>query len=361
MWLLKKGKIFSYLGDFLVDLARPSGLLWFWNFGFILSISIVVQVVSGFLLALYYNDVVVNSFNSVVYLILEVEFGYKLRFFHSTGARLLFFLIYVHIGRRVWFKSYYFISVWNSGVVMFLLLIVVSFLGYVLPWGQMSFWAATVITNLLYVVPYFGEELVRWVWGGYRVRGPTLMRFFVFHYLLPFFILLIRIIHLLFLHSHGSRNPLGVRRANDKVEFHWVYRVKDVVFYLFIFLFFLVLVFIFPYMFIDEENFLFVDVIKTPEHIKPEWYFSFAYCILRRVPRKVGGVVGLVIRVMVMFIFPFIKSRFWKWRIRLRLGLVVFHYVVFFILIWLGGCVVEWPYRFLGGVFSVMYFLFFRF
>jgi quinol-cytochrome oxidoreductase complex cytochrome b subunit len=164
MWIVKKNPMVNLVNSFLIDLARPSNLLWFWNFGFISGISIVMQVLSGFLLSLYYNDSVQYAFYSVSYLILEVENGYQIRFIHSRGARILFFLIFIHIGRRVWYKSYYMLEVWNTGVILFLILIIVSFLGYVLPWGQMSFWAATVITNLLYVIPYVGGRVLEWVW-----------------------------------------------------------------------------------------------------------------------------------------------------------------------------------------------------
>ena len=210
---------------------------------------------------------------------LEVENGYELRFIHSRGASLLFFLIFIHIGRRIWFKSYYILEVWQTGVVIFLILIIVSFLGYVLPWGQISFWAATVITNLLYVIPYVGSDILEWVWGGFSVGGPTLSRFFILHYIFPFVILVLSLVHLIFLHVNGRRNSLGVTSINDKVEFHWFYLLKDLVSFLVILFFFVLLLLLMPFVFIDSENFLFVDIIKTPEHIKPEWYFLFAYCI----------------------------------------------------------------------------------
>ena len=361
MWVIKKNYLVQMLNYFLMDLARPRNLLWFWNFGFILGISIVIQVIRGFLLSLYYNDSINYAFYSVNYLILEVENGYELRFIHSRGARLLFFLIFIHIGRRMWFKSYYMLEVWESGVVIFLILIIVSFLGYVLPWGQMSFWAATVITNLIYVIPYIGGSVLEWVWGGFSVGGPTLSRFFILHYIFPFVILVLSLVHLVFLHVNGRRNPLGVTSINDKVEFHWFYILKDLMSFLMIILFFVLILLLLPFLFIDSENFLFVDIIKTPEHIKPEWYFLFAYCILRRVPNKLGGVIGLVMRIVVLIFLPFITKNFFKFNDLFRIYIVVFHFLVFFILTWLGGCVVEWPYRSLGGLVSVLYFILFFF
>ncbi len=361
MWVLKKNTLIQLVNYFLVDLASPRNLLWFWNFGFILGISIVIQVLRGFLLSLYYNDSVRYAFYSVNYLMLEVENGYELRFIHSRGASLLFFLIFIHIGRGIWFKSYYLLEVWQTGVVIFLLLIGVSFLGYVLPWGQISFWAATVITNLLYVIPYVGGMVLEWVWGGFSVGGPTLSRFFILHYILPFVILVLSLVHLIFLHVNGRRNSLGVTSINDKVEFHWFYFVKDLVSFLVLILFFRLLLLLFPFVFIDSENFLFVDIMKTPEHIKPEWYFLFAYCILRRIPNKLGGVIGLVIRIVVLIFLPFIVGRIFKFDNILGNYKVVFHYVVFFMLTWLGGCVVEWPYRSLGGLIRRLYFILFLF
>ena len=361
MWIIKKNYLVQLLNYFLLDLARPRNLLWFWNFGFMLGISIVIQIFSGFLLSLYYNDSVNYAFYSVTYLILEDKNGYEFRFIHSRGASLLFFLIFIHIGRRIWYKSYYIIEVWQSGVVIFLLLIIVSFLGYILPWGQISFWAATVITNLIYVIPYIGGAVLEWVWGGFSVGAPTLSRFFILHYIFPFVIIILRLVHLIFLHVNGRSNSLGVRSINDKVEFHWFYLLKDLVSFLLLILFFRLILLLFPFIFIDSENFLFVDIIKTPEHIKPEWYSLFAYCIPRSVPNKLGGVIGLVIRILILILLPFLTKTFYKFNDYLRQYVVVSHYVIFFILTWLGGCVVEWPYRSLGGVVSVLYFILFFF
>lgn len=359
MWVIKKSYLVQMFNYFLVDLARPRNLLWFWNFGFILGICIVIQVLRGFLLSLYYNDSVVNAFTSVVYIMSEVENGYEIRFIHSRGARLLFFLIFIHIGRGLWYKSYYMLEVWETGSLILLILIIVSFLGYVLPWGQMSFWAATVITNLIYVIPYVGGSVLEWVWGGFRVGGPTLSRFFILHYIFPFVILVLRLVHLLFLHVNGRRNALGVTSINDKVEFHWFYTLKDLACFLILILLFILLILLMPFVFIDSENFLFVNIIKTPEHIKPEWYFLFAYCILRSVPNKLGGVIGLVMRIVIFILLPLITKNYIKFNDYLRSYLVVFHFLVFVLLTWLGGCLVEWPYRRLGGLRRLMYFVLF--
>lgn len=359
MWVVKKNYLVQMLNYFLLDLARPRNLLWFWNFGFMLGVCIVIQVLRGFLLSLYYNDAVRGAFYSVIYIILEVENGYEIRFLHSRGASLLFFLIYIHVGRGIWYKSYYLLEVWETGSIILLLLIIVSFLGYVLPWGQMSFWAATVITNLIYVIPYVGGSVLEWVWGGFRVGAPTLSRFFILHYIFPFVILVIRLVHLLFLHINGRRNSLGVTSINDKVEFHWFYLLKDLAFFIILILFFVLIMLLIPFVFIDSENFLFVDIIKTPEHIKPEWYFLFAYCILRRIPNKLGGVIGLVIRIVMLILLPLFTKSYLKYNDLLSSYLVVFHFLIFVLLTWLGGCVVEWPFRSLGGLVRILYFLLF--
>lgn len=354
MWL-KKNYLIGMFNSFLTDLARPKNLLWWWNFGFILGIIIVVQVVSGFMLALYYNDSINYAFYAVEYIINDINNGYLFRFVHSTGARMLFFLIFIHIGRNFWYKSYYIVSVWLVGVLIFALMIAVSFLGYVLPWGQMSFWAATVITNLLYVIPYLGGTILEWVWGGFSVGGPTLSRFFILHYILPFVILLLSVVHLIFLHEKGRSNPLGLYSGNDKIEFYPYFFLKDLVSFIFIIFILISFLLLLPYVFMDSENFLFMNSMKTPEHIKPEWYFLFAYCILRRVPNKVGGVIGLAIRIGILFLLPFLTSKNYKF-INNNVFTVLF-YLSFIMLTWLGGCVVEWPFNYLGIFFRVMYFV----
>ena len=193
------------------------------------------------------------------------------------------------------------------------------------PEDRYSFWAATVITNSLYVVPYIGGALLEWVWGGFSVGAPTLSRFFILHYIFPFIILILRLIHLIFLHVNGRSNSLGVTSINDKVEFHWFYLVKDLVSFLILIFFFTLILLLAPFIFIDSENFLFVDIIKTPEHIKPEWYFLFAYCILRRVPNKLGGVIGLLIRIIILILLPFFTKNFLN--LMILLGLILLYFI----------------------------------
>lgn len=281
-----------------------------------------------------------------------------LRVLHANGARIFFILIYIHIGRGIYYGSYRLTKTWLSGVSILLLRIATAFLGYVLPWGQISFWAATVITNLLSVIPYVGVLLVEWIWGGFAVGNPTLIRFFAFHFILPFVILFFVVLHLLFLHNTGSRNPLGLI-GNDKVVFHPYYSIKDIFGYSVFFMFFIIICLMFPYIFMDVENFIQSNPLVTPTHIQPEWYFLFAYTVLRSVPRKIGGVVALVMSVVVLYFLPFFLIRRFR-RNFLYIGLKYLfwiHIVNWALLTWIGACEVELPYRLLGVYFSVIYFI----
>ena len=290
----------------LIDLPSPSRIRYFWNFGSLLGIFLFRQIVRGLFLSLHFTGDLNLSFYRIIHIIRDVNYGWIVRVVHANGARLFFIFIYIHIGRGLYYGSYRFRKVWLRGVTILLLSIATAFLGYVLPWGQMSFWAATVITNLLSAVPYVGVLLVEWVWGGFAVGNPTLTRFFAFHFILPFVILFIVILHLLFLHEVGSGNPIGLRRNSDKVVFHPYFRIKDVYGLMIVFIFYIFICFELPYIFMDVENFILSNPIVTPTHIQPEWYFLFAYTILRSIPRKIGGVIALVISVIILYLLPFV-------------------------------------------------------
>ena len=345
---LKNFYLVEAFNSFLSDLATPKNLLWWWNFGPTLGIFIIIQVFSGLISALFYCDYVNYAFISVEYLIDEINNGYILRFVHSRGARILSSLIFIHTGRRMRYKSLIMLEVWVIGALIFLILIMVPFSGYVLPWGQTSFWAATVITNLPYVIPYFGRELLEIVWGGFRVGGPTLSRFFTLHYITPFTTLPMSITHLIFSHLCGSRNPIGIPTATEKTELYWYFFLKDLHFIFLVVAVFEVVLFLFPHFFMDSENFLVADFTKTPEHIKPEWYFLFAYCILRSVPNKVGGAIGLLIRTLVLFFTPLLISANMKFADSVGALSKIRSPIRFTTLTRSGGCLVEWPLRRLG-------------
>jgi len=354
----KRDDILKIIRGSLVDLPSPSRLSFFWNFGSLLGLFLFFQILTGLFLSLHFSGRTYLSFDSVIHIIRDVNYGWLLRIFHANGASFFFLFIYFHIGRGLYYGSYHFLKVWLRGSTIFLLSIATAFLGYVLPWGQMSFWAATVITNLLSAIPYLGRILVEWVWGGFSVGNATLTRFFAFHFILPFIVLFIVLLHLLFLHKRGSSNPLGSNRDFDKILFHPYFSIRDLFGYFIWGIFFTAICFLSPYIFIDVENFIPSNPIVTPVHIQPEWYFLFAYAILRSIPRKIGGVVALLMSILVLYIFPFVFSRnisnsYFYPIVRISFWLFVMNILI---LTWIGACEVEAPYRELGKVFSFLYF-----
>jgi len=288
----------------LVDLPAPSNLSIWWNFGSLLGLCLGIQILTGLFLAIHYTAHVDLAFNSVVHITRDVSYGWLLRSLHANGASWFFICIYFHIGRGIYYGSFINQHTWNIGVILLFLTMGTAFLGYVLPWGQISFWGATVITNLLSAVPYLGKILVEWVWGGFAVDNATLTRFFALHFLLPFAILAMTILHLLFLHETGSNNPLGLNRDGEKIPFHSYYSFKDLVGFLILLFLLSALVLFSPQLLTDPENFIPANPLVTPVHIQPEWYFLFAYAILRSIPNKLGGVVALVAAVAILFIIP---------------------------------------------------------
>lgn len=342
----------------MVDLPSPSSLSYIWNYGSLLGLFLFSQILTGLFLAIHFSGRVILSFDRVIHLVKDVNYGWLIRVLHANGARIYFILIYIHIGRGIYYGSYRYKKTWLRGVTILLLRIAAAFLGYVLPWGQISFWAATVITNLLSAIPYVGVLIVEWVWGGFSVGNPTLTRFFTFHFILPFIILFIVILHLLFLHETGSRNPLGLNGNNDKIVFHPYFRIKDIYGVFVCYFLFIIVCFIFPYIFIDVENFIPSNPIVTPVHIQPEWYFLFAYTILRSISRKIGGVVALVFSVLILYLFPIIYNHRFRRRYYYPLGKILFwiFFVNWILLTWIGACEVETPYIQLGICFSLLYF-----
>nr|AMA07336.1 cytochrome b [Diodora graeca] len=342
----------------LVDLPAPINLSVWWNFGSLLGMCLVVQLLTGLFLSMHYTAHVDMAFFSVGHICRDVSYGWLLRVIHANGGSLFFICIYFHIGRGLYYGSFVNMHAWNVGVVLLVLTMATAFLGYVLPWGQMSFWGATVITNLFSAIPYFGKDLVEWMWGGFAVDNATLTRFYSLHFLLPFAIAGMSVLHLLFLHSKGANNPLGVGSGESSVPFHMYYVYKDVVGFLLAFVLLGVLVFFFPYLLGDPENFIPANPLVTPVHIQPEWYFLFAYAILRSIPNKLGGVVALVASVLVLFLVPLMKVGKFRSMSFYPVVQVLFWGLVgvFFILTWIGACPVEAPYEGIGQVFTVLYF-----
>lgn len=356
----KNHPLIKIINGTLIDLPTPANISVNWNYGSLLGLILVIQLVTGIVLAMRFSGHSSISFDSVIMIYQDANYGWLLRLVHSTGASFFFLFLYLHIGRGLYYGSYIFPELWNVGVAIYLILIGTAFLGYVLPWGQMSYWAATVITNLLSAIPFLGQILVEWVWGGFAVANPTLTRFFALHYLLPFVVVALVLIHIFFLHMHGRSNPLGVRSATNKVPFHYYYSVKDLYVYFVFFFVFIVVTLKYGYNLIDAENFIPANPLVTPTHIQPEWYFLFAYAILRSIPNKLGGVAGLVLSVMFLFVFSISStnlvfsgmhfspiSRFLFWRFVSN----------FFLLTWLGSCPAETPYTEVALFCTVLYFI----
>nr|YP_009131210.1 cytochrome b [Cyanoplax caverna]AIA77059.1 cytochrome b [Cyanoplax caverna] len=349
------------VNGFLIDLPSPSNLSIWWNFGSLLGFCLIVQILTGLFLVMHYASDVSLAFSSVCHICRDVNYGWMIRSLHANGASFFFICLYFHVGRGLYYGSYINQHTWNLGVILFFLTMGTAFVGYVLPWGQMSFWGATVITNLVSAIPYVGNDIVQWIWGGFAVDNATLTRFFMFHYLAPFLIVVMTIFHLVFLHETGSNNPLGVSSDSEKVSLHSFFILKDLVGFLIFMTFLLSIVFICPNLLADPENFIPANPLVTPVHIQPEWYFLFAYAILRSIPNKLGGVVGLLMSLLVLFFVPLS----WKGKIRslsfYPVGQVLFWSLVsmFLLLTWIGSQVVEYPFIELGQIFTFLYFLLF--
>nr|QIJ93941.1 cytochrome b [Eremias arguta]QIJ93995.1 cytochrome b [Eremias arguta]QIJ94007.1 cytochrome b [Eremias arguta] len=361
--LRKQHPILKIVNSSFIDLPTPPNISAWWNFGSLLGLCLIIQILTGLFLAMHYTADVTSAFSSVAHIHRDVQHGWLIRNLHANGASLFFICIYLHIGRGLYYGSYIFTETWNIGVVLLLLVMATAFMGYVLPWGQMSFWGATVITNLLSAIPYVGNTLVEWVWGGFAIDNATLTRFFTLHFLLPFIIMAVSMIHLLFLHETGSNNPTGLDSNSDKIPFHPYYSYKDALGALIMILCLLYLALFSPNLLGDPENFSPANPLVTPPHIKPEWYFLFAYAILRSIPNKLGGVLALLFSILILFILPLThmsKQRAMSFR---PISQVLFWLLIADILIltWIGGQPVEHPFIILGQLASALYFLIFLF
>jgi len=342
----------------LYDLPSPANISSMWNFGSLLGLCLITQIATGLFLATHYTRDIRVAFTRVNHIYRDVNMGWLLRACHANGASFFFICLYLHVGRGLYYGSYYFMFTWSVGVVILLLVMAAAFLGYVLPWGQMSFWGATVITNLFSAIPVIGGSIVNWLWGGFAVDNATLTRFFAFHFVIPFIIAGASMVHLLFLHQTGSNNPLGIRSNLDKISFHPYFTFKDLRGFFIILLRLLIICLLSPWALGDPENFIPANPLVTPVHIQPEWYFLFAYAILRSIPNKLGGVIALAIAVIVLIFLPHLtkpnfrgltfypcnKFLFWS-----QINTVI-------LLTWIGARPVEEPYVIFGQVLTVIYF-----
>ncbi|YP_008757910.1 cytochrome b (mitochondrion) [Aquarana catesbeiana] len=357
----KSHPLLKIINGSFIDLPSPANISSWWNFGSLLGVCLVAQIVTGLFLAMHYTADTSLAFSSIAHICRDVNNGWLLRNLHANGASFFFICIYFHIGRGLYYGSYLYKETWNIGVIVLFLVMATAFVGYVLPWGQMSFWGATVITNLLSAAPYIGSDLVQWIWGGFSVDNATLTRFFTFHFILPFIIAAASMIHLLFLHQTGSSNPTGLNSNLDKVSFHPYFSYKDLFGFTIMLGALAALSTFAPNLLGDPDNFTPANPLVTPPHIKPEWYFLFAYAILRSIPNKLGGVLALLFSILILFLMPIIHTS--------KLRSLMFRPIakIFFwtliantaILTWIGGQPVEDPFIIIGQITSGLYFLIF--
>lgn len=301
------------------------------------------------------------AFASINHILRDVNYGFLLKYLHANGASIFFICVYLHIGRGLYHGSYLKKHLWFSGITIFIVMMITAFIGYVLPWGQMSFWGATVITNFVSAVPYIGNQIVQWIWGGFGVGNATLNRFFSLHYLFPFILAGLSIIHLTLLHLSGSNNPIGVGLKNDVITFHPYYTIKDLYGILILTTLIISLICFVPNVLGDPENYIKANPLVTPVHIMPEWYFLFAYAILRAIPNKLGGVIALALSIIVLFILPFVHTSSIKGLGFRPFGKICYWLFIsnFFLLTWIGSKVVEEPFIFIGQISSIFYFSYF--
>nr|AHN85837.1 cytochrome b [Chilo auricilius] len=320
------------------------------------KLYVLIQIITGLFLTMYYTANIDLAFFSVNYICRNVNNGWLIRTLHANGASFFFICIYIHIGRGMYYESFNLSMTWMIGVIILFMLMATAFMGYVLPWGQMSFWGATVITNLLSAIPYLGNNLVNWIWGGFSIDNATLTRFYTFHFILPFIILMMTMIHLLFLHQTGSNNPLGINSNLDKIPFHPFFTFKDLIGFIIMSFILCMLTLSNPYLLGDPDNFVPANPLVTPIHIQPEWYFLFAYAILRSIPNKLGGVIALIMSIMILMILPFTFNKKFQGNQFYPINQFMFWSMttIIILLTWIGANPVEEPYI-ITGQFKQLY------
>lgn len=391
-FLLKKNynqftNLISNILKYLLDYPAFLNLGLLWNFGFASFFFLIIQLITGFLLSMHYVGHADMAFVSVELIMRDVNSGWLLRYLHANGASFFFFCVYMHILKNLYYSSYYGPrkDTWLIGVVIFVLLIATAFTGYVLPWGQMSFWAATVITNLFSAIPFVGKEVVHWLWGGFSVSSFTLTRFYSLHFILPFIILALVSLHIIFLHAHGGNNKFQIFVPQDKIRFFPFYLIKDLYFMVFIFIVYLLFVGFAPNYLLHVDNYVQADPLVTPPHIVPEWYFSIFHAISRSIPSKVGGILVLLFSILILFVLPYFKNsydhpqeKFFNWTdkkflfqnsvksiikkyffINFEVFFFWFFLIVCVLLGFIGSQPIEAPYLICGRILTIFYFIYF--
>nr|YP_009368191.1 cytochrome b [Lepilemur grewcockorum]ADP68283.1 cytochrome b [Lepilemur grewcockorum] len=355
----KNHPLLKIINNSLIDLPTPPNISSLWNFGSLLGACLTIQIITGLFLAMHYTADTTTAFSSVTHICRDVNYGWTIRYLHANGASMFFLCLFIHVGRGLYYGSFTLLETWNVGIILLFSVMATAFMGYVLPWGQMSFWGATVITNLLSAIPYIGTDLVEWIWGGFSVSKATLTRFFALHFVLPFIILALVMIHLLFLHETGSNNPLGTSSDSDKIPFHPYYTTKDFLGLLLLILLLMVLTLFYPDLLGDPDNYSPANPLNTPPHIKPEWYFLFAYAILRSIPNKLGGVMALILSILILAVIPLLQPNKQQTMMFRPLSQFLFWILVadLLTLTWIGGQPVEDPFITIGQVASILYFL----
>nr|AFN06093.1 apocytochrome b [Glomus sp. DAOM 229456] len=363
MKLVKRHPLIALVNNYLIDSPAPSNLSYIWNFGSLLGTCLALQIITGVTLAMHYIGSVDLAFSSVEHIMRDVNSGWLIRYLHSNGAAFFFIFVYIHMAKALYYGSFRAprILLWSIGVVIFLVMIITAFLGYVLPWGQMSYWGATVITNLLSAIPWIGTDLVEFIWGGFSVSNATLTRFFSLHFLLPFVLAALAFMHLIALHQNASNNPMGVSSKMDRVPFYPYYVFKDIVGFFVFFLILSIFVFFFPNALGHPDNSIPANPMQTPISIVPEFYLLPFYAILRAIPNKLLGVVAMLASILILFLLPYLESsrvRSSAFRPFMRIFFWLFA-VNFLLLMWIGANHPEPPFILLGQLCTAFYFAYF--